>query len=57
MLVLTRKVCEQIHIGPDIVITLVSINGRRCKIGVTAPADRKILRCEVKRGIERRKRG
>jgi carbon storage regulator len=37
MLVLTRKIGERICIGDDVVITLVNVDGNRCRLGVDAP--------------------
>ena len=47
MLVLTRKAGEGIVIGDDIRITIVEIKGGGIRIGIDAPADRKIYRQEV----------
>ncbi len=47
MLVLARKNNESIHIGDDIVITVLSVEGGTVKLGVKAPKDVKLLRGEV----------
>jgi len=47
LLVLARKNNESIHIGDDIVITVLSIEGGTVKLGVQAPEDVKLLRGEV----------
>ena len=47
MLVVTRKIGETIEVGDGIVITLVEINGRSVRIGVTAPRDVPVLRGEL----------
>lgn len=47
MLVLARKNNESIHIGDDIVITVLSIEGGKVKLGVQAPEGVKLLRGEV----------
>lgn len=46
MLLLERMRGEQIYIGKDIVIELVSITDRRALIGVLAPEELKVLRGE-----------
>ena len=50
MLVLSRKVDEQIIIGDQIRVTVVSIRGNQVRLGFEAPHDvsifRKELRCE-----------
>jgi carbon storage regulator len=47
MLVLSRKVGERIYVGRDVIITLVSIDKGRARIGITAPRDTEILREEL----------
>lgn len=46
MLLLERMRGEQIYIGENIVIELVSITDRRALIGVLAPEELKVLRGE-----------
>lgn len=47
MLVLSRKINEEIRIGADIVIKIVSLTDNQVKIGISAPSNAKILRGEV----------
>jgi len=47
MLVLTRKEGERIALGDDIVVTVVSIQGNKVRLGVTAPDDVTIRRGEL----------
>ena len=47
MLILSRKETECIHLGDDIVVTIVRINGDKVRIGVQAPSGVKILRNEL----------
>jgi len=47
MLVLTRKPGESIHIGNNIVLTVVSLKGNQVRLGLQAPADIRILRQEL----------
>lgn len=49
MLVLSRKIGEQIFIGDNISITINRISGNRVSIGVEAPGEMKVLRGELKR--------
>lgn len=51
MLVLTRKVGEQILIGDDIVITVLDSRGDGIRIGIDAPRGVKIQREEVLRAV------
>ncbi len=48
MLVLSRKVGEQILIGNDIVVTVNRIDGNRVSIGIQAPTDVRIVRQELR---------
>jgi carbon storage regulator CsrA len=47
MLVLTRKPNQQLHIGNDIVITVVKVRGNTIRLGIEAPRDVRILRSEL----------
>lgn len=50
MLVLNRKVGEEILIGPDIVIKIVEMNNRCVRIGINAPKEIAIKRREIEHG-------
>ena len=52
MLVLSRKIDQQIKIGDDITLTVVRIDSNRVRIGVAAPRDVRILRGELEPGSE-----
>lgn len=47
MLVLSRKVGEEIVIDGDIVLTVVEVNGNRVKIGIRAPREKVVVRGEL----------
>ena len=47
MLILTRRPEESLHIGTDIVLTVLSIKGNQVRLGVRAPADVVVDREEV----------
>lgn len=47
MLVLTRKMNEEIKFGSDITIKIISISDNQVKIGIDAPKNVQILRGEV----------
>jgi carbon storage regulator CsrA len=47
MLVLTRKAGEKIHIGDQIVISVFRIQGKRARLGITAPPGISIRRQEL----------
>ena len=53
MLVLSRKPGERIHIGKDVVVTVLEVSGKLVRIGISAPDHISILRSEVKEQIEK----
>ncbi len=52
MLVLTRKVGEEIIIGGCIKVTVTAIDSNKVRIGVTAPPDVRIDREEIHRRLQ-----
>lgn len=55
MLVVTRKPDETIHIGDDIIVTVLEIRGDAVRIGIDAPREVPVHRGEVWRAIQRSK--
>ena len=53
MLVLMRRVGEEICIGDNVRITVVSILGNKVRIGIEAPENVPVHRREVKEAIDR----
>ena len=51
MLVLSRRNDEQIVIGGEIVVTVMSVQGNRVQIGIDAPRDMSILREELQNTV------
>jgi carbon storage regulator len=49
MLVLSRKINDQILIGDNIRITVISIQGRHVRLGIEAPISVPVFRDEVLR--------
>ncbi len=49
MLVLTRKLQEQITIGQDITITVLRVKGNSVRIGIDAPRSVHVVRGELER--------
>jgi carbon storage regulator CsrA len=47
MLVLSRKSNQTLHIGDDIIVTIVRVRGDSVRIGIQAPSDVKIMRNEL----------
>ena len=47
MLVLSRKIHERIHIGDNIVITIVSIDRGKIRLGIECPREIIIMREEL----------
>jgi len=52
MLVLTRKIGEEIIIDGSILVTITAIKGDRVRIGVTAPPEIPVDRAEVHKRIQ-----
>ena len=51
MLVLSRKVGEQVFIGDDVCVTVVAVQGEKIRLGFTAPREISIHRKEIYRRI------
>jgi carbon storage regulator len=51
MLVLTRKIGEQIFVGDKIKVSIVKIQGKRVQIAIEAPASVAIDRSEVRERV------
>ena len=51
MLVLSRRVGEQVLLGDDICVTVVAVRGNKIRLGFTAPDEVPIHRREVYRRI------
>jgi carbon storage regulator len=47
MLILQRKAGESLVIGEDITITVISVEGGRVRLAISAPKDTPILRSEL----------
>ncbi|MFG0289919.1 MAG: carbon storage regulator [Rhodopirellula sp. JB044] len=47
MLVLSRKLKEQIKIGDDITITVVKLRNNQIRLGIEAPRDVRVMRAEL----------
>lgn len=54
MLVLTRKVGEQVTIGDSVVLTVVELRGNKVAIGIEAPPEVRIRRPDAARPIDRK---
>ncbi|UFP98581.1 carbon storage regulator CsrA [Pseudomonas fitomaticsae] len=52
MLILTRNPGETIRIGNDISVTLLGVNGKQSRIGITAPAAIAVHREEIHQRIQ-----
>ena len=47
MLILQRKAGQSVVIGEDITVSVVSVDGMRVRLAITAPEDVSILRSEL----------
>ena len=52
MLVLTRKPEQSLHLGDDIILTILGIDGDRVKLGIQAPRTLSVLRHEIYTSIQ-----
>lgn len=52
MLVLTRKTDESIMIGDDVQIKVVSVDGNKVRLGITAPREVQVHRLEIYEEIQ-----
>jgi carbon storage regulator len=55
MLILSRNEGQTIFVGDDIKITVLAINGKQARIGITAPDDVAVNREEVYLKIQKQK--
>ncbi|MBX3414764.1 MAG: carbon storage regulator [Pirellulales bacterium] len=47
MLVLTRKLKEQIRVGNEITITILRVSGKSVRVGIEAPREVRVVRAEL----------
>ena len=52
MLVLTRKLQQQIKIGEEITVTILRVKGHTVRVGIEAPREVRVVRGELPRGGE-----
>jgi carbon storage regulator len=57
MLILSRKLNEQIVIGDGIVVTVVAIRGGNVRLGIEAPADVPVHRREIYETLRQQSQG
>lgn len=56
MLVLSRSVGETLHIGDDITVTVLGVQGNQARIGIDAPKDVQVHREEIYQLVQAEKR-
>lgn len=56
MLVLSRSVGETLHIGDDITVTVLDVEGNQVRIGIDAPKDVPVHREEIYQLVQAEKR-
>jgi carbon storage regulator len=47
MLVLTRRINEEIVIGEDITVTVIAVQGEKVRLGISAPPSVRVDRREI----------
>ena len=47
MLVLSRKIQEQVRIGDNITLTILQVKGKTVRVGIEAPRDVRVVRGEL----------
>ena len=57
MLILSRKLNEQIVLGDGIVVTVVAIRGGNVRLGIEAPADIPVHRREIYEALRQQRLG
>jgi len=57
MLILTRRISEEIRINDDIKIAVLGIKGNQVRIGIAAPKEVKVHREEIYQRIQDSKNG
>ena len=56
MLILTRKVGERVHIGDDVVVKVLQVNGNQVRLGIEAPRSTPVFRHEIHERIQEERR-
>lgn len=56
MLILTRRPGESLHLGDDIIIKVLSVQGKQIKLGLEVPDDMTVYREEVYLKIQEQNR-
>lgn len=56
MLILTRKIGEQVAIGDQIKIFIVDVKGKQVRLGIEAPQETPVYRHEIYRKIHEENR-
>src|SRR5436190_7423213 len=52
MLVLTRKLQQQIKIGDQITVTILRVKGNTVRVGITAPREVRVVRGELPKEVD-----
>lgn len=55
MLILSRRINEVLHIGDNVTLTILSIQGNQVKMGINAPKEVPVHRSEIYQQIHQPK--
>ena len=53
MLILTRRIGENLRIGTDVMVTILDVKGRQVRVGIDAPRSLPVHREEVYERIQK----
>ena len=57
MLMLTRRIGENLIIGDDVTVSILGVNGKQVRIGIDAPKEVSVHREEIYNRIQQEKGG
>lgn len=52
MLILTRRISEELRIGDDVTVTILGVSGNQVRVGINAPKNVSVHREEIYQRIQ-----